>query len=99
MTGQACSIETKLIDGMLACRGPCTNTWTSTQITVAESTAPIRAAITPSMMNGVWMKRLDAPTSRMIPISRRRENAESRIVVAIRSTAATSISAAMPRAV
>ena len=45
------------------------------------------------------MKRFDAPTSRMIPISRRREKAESRMVVAISSTAATSMIAAMPIAV
>ena len=33
---------------------------------------PTSAAITPSMMNGVWMKRFDAPTRRMMPSSRRR---------------------------
>ena len=56
------------------------------------------AANTPSRMNGVWMNRFDAPTSRMMPSSRRRAKADSRIVVAISSTAATSMSAAMPTA-
>ena len=65
----------------------------------AARTDPISAANTPSRMNGVWMNRFDAPTSRMIPSSRRRENADSRMVVAISSTAATSMSAAMPIAV
>jgi hypothetical protein len=50
-------------------------------------------------MNGVWMKRLDAPTRRMMPSSRRREKALSRIVVAMSSTAAMSMSTATPIAV
>ena len=45
------------------------------------------------------MNRFDAPTRRMIPISRRRENAESLIVVEISSMAATSMSPAMTIAV
>jgi hypothetical protein len=63
------------------------------------SNDPTRAAITPSRMNGVWMNRLDAPTRRMMPSSRRRLNALKRMVVAISSTAAISMSEAMPMAV
>ena len=63
------------------------------------SNAPTSAESTPSRMNGVSMNRFDAPTSRMMPSSRRRENALSRMVVAIRSTAATSMSPATPTAV
>ena len=40
----------------------------------------------PSSMNGSWSNVLEAPTSRMIPVSRRRLNADSRIVVAISSS-------------
>ena len=39
-------------------------------------------------MNGSWMTKLDAPTSRMIPVSRRRLNAVWRIVVATSRTRA-----------
>ena len=56
-------------------------------------------AKTPSRMNGVSMKRFDAPTSRMMPSSRRRENADSRMVVAMSSAAATSMIAATAIAV
>ncbi len=63
------------------------------------SSDPISPANTPSRMNGVWMKRFDAPTRRMMPSSRRRENADSRMVVAISSTAATSMIAAIAIAV
>ena len=45
------------------------------------------------------MKRFEAPTSRMIPISRRREKAESLMVVEMSSIAATSIKPAMAIAV
>ena len=33
-----------------------------------------------SSMNGTWMVKFEAPTSRMMPVSRRRVNAESRIM-------------------
>ena len=44
------------------------------------------------------MTRFEAPTSRMMPVSRRRVNAESRIVVATSSTAQTSVSPAITQA-
>ena len=62
------------------------------------ATAPRTTAITPSSMNGSWSMLLDAPTSRMMPVSRRRLKAASRIVVARSRTAATSITAAMQTA-
>ncbi|MNJ04053.1 hypothetical protein D3C73_1646360 [compost metagenome] len=40
----------------------------------------------------------DAPTSRMIPVSRRRLNADSRMVVVINKTAQKIITAATPMA-
>ena len=43
------------------------------------------AAIAPSSMNGSWMNRFDAPTRRMIPVSRRRLIADSRMVVVMSS--------------
>src|SRR5665647_1537347 len=42
------------------------------------SAAPIVAAMAPSSMNGSWMKTFDAPTKRMMPVSRFRLSAESR---------------------
>ncbi|MNC68793.1 hypothetical protein D3C75_1194280 [compost metagenome] len=62
-----------------------------------DSTAPMVAAIAPSSMNGSWMNRFDAPTIRMIPVSRRRLIADSRMVVVMSSTAASSITPARPR--
>src|SRR5450759_520632 len=58
------------------------------------SAAPIVAAMAPSSMNGSWMKTFDAPTRRMMPVSRFRLSAESRIVVVIKRAAARSMIAA-----
>ena len=44
------------------------------------------------------MYSVDAPTSRMMPISRRRANAASRIVLATSSRAATTRNSAVARA-
>ena len=46
------------------------------------------------MMNGNRIVKFEAPTSLMMPISRRRLNAACRIVVAMSSTAHSTISAA-----
>ena len=56
------------------------------------------AAIAPSSMNGSWMNIVEAPTSRMIPVSRRRLSADSRIVVVMSRTAASSMTSASPPA-
>ncbi len=45
-------------------------------------------------MNGSWITIFDAPTRRMIPVSRRRLKAESRMVVAISRMAQTIITPA-----
>ena len=52
------------------------------------------AAITPSRMKGSWITIFEAPTRRMIPVSRRRLKADSRIVVAISRMAQTIITPA-----
>ena len=49
-------------------------------------------------MNGSWMNTVDAPTRRMIPVSRLRLRADSRMVVVISRTAASSITRASPPA-
>ena len=61
---------------------PWISKWVTATSAADASSAPTVAAITLSRMNGSWMKRLEAPTSRMMPVSRRRVNAVSRIVVA-----------------
>ena len=58
--------------------------------------APMSAAMAPSSMKGNWMKNLEAPTRRMIPVSLERLIADKRIVVEISSTAATAMIAARP---
>ena len=98
-TRSASLSPTNEVDAMREARYPCTKKWTIPTVAAPASTDPIRAAITPSRMNGVWMKRFDAPTNRMMPSSRRRLKALRRMVVAINSTAATSISDAIPIAV
>ena len=65
----------------------------------AASSDPMSPANTPSSTKGVWMKRFEAPTSLMMPSSRRRENADRRMVVAISRAAATSMIAATAIAV
>ena len=49
------------------------------QVVPRDELEPTVAAIAPSIMKGSWMNRLEAPTRRMIPVSRRRLSAESRI--------------------
>ena len=52
------------------------------------------AATTVSMMNGIWIVKFEAPTSRMMPVSRRRLNAVCRIVVAMSRVAHSTMSTA-----
>ena len=52
----------------------------------------------PSSRNGSWMEKFEAPTSFMIPVSRRRLNAATRIVFTIRITDTRIISSASPPA-
>jgi len=47
-------------------------------------------------MNGNWMNMLEAPTSRMMEVSRCRLMADNRIVVVISSTAATTMTRPSP---
>ena len=56
--------------------------------------APSSAARSVSMMNGKRMVKFEAPTSRMIPVSRRRLKAACRIVVDMSRTAHSTMSAA-----
>ena len=74
----------------------CTRKCTPAHSVPTAASAPIRAAMTPSSMNGNWMKKLEAPTSRMISVSLDRLIADSRIVVVIKSTAVSPMIAASP---
>ena len=61
---------------------------------------PAADYVTPEVLNETyWVNRFEAPTSRMMPSSLRREKADSRIVVAMSSAAATSMIAAIATAV
>src|SRR5699024_3794004 len=68
-------------------------------VVIEASAAPSRAATTPSAKNGSWIIVLEAPTRRMIPVSRRREKAESRMVVAISKMAVMSMMTAKAMAI
>ena len=52
----------------------------------------------PSSRNGSWMEKLDAPTSFMMPVSRRRLNAATRMVFTMRMTETMIMSRASPQA-
>ena len=62
----------------------------------ADGEAPPRRpeTMTISVRNGIRIVQFDAPTSRMMPISRRRMNAAWRIVVAMSRAAQATMSAA-----
>jgi hypothetical protein len=58
------------------------------------SATPTTETMTISVRNGIRIVQLEAPTRRMMPISRRRMKAACRIVVAISRAAQATMSAA-----
>ena len=55
--------------------------------TMTASAEPMRASSMPSIMNGPRMKPFEAPTRRMIAISRRRAEMARRIVLLMKTKA------------
>ena len=91
-------MPTKLVKGRLAASTSVTTNSVKANIAPTESKAPIAAAKMPSRINGSWIEKFEAPTRRMMPISRLREKALSLMVVAIKRVALRSITPAMPAA-
>src|SRR5690625_3048245 len=60
-------------------------------VAIDANAAPSRAATTPSAKKGNWIMVFDAPTRRIMPVSRRRENADNLMVVAINKIAVISM--------
>ena len=75
---------------------PSTMVFTPAHSAPTARSAPTSAARAPSSIKGSWIKRFDAPTSLIMPVSLDRLMADRRIVVEISRTAATAMTAARP---
>src|SRR5215218_1232973 len=77
-TTRSASVRSTNVNERLSARYPCTKKTTIATTAPPARSEPMSPANTPSSTKGVCMNRLDAPTSRMMPSQRRRDEHDRR---------------------